>query len=133
VIGNRDDDRRRGSPAPRRSWLLLAILASIIGLSAPQGAASHAVAPSATTEKPLVDADNVVDKGAVRPQSERLKPVTRSGDAPPPPPQPALIVRTAEHARLDVHPDLLFVRQDNDRAPTYRLIAQPRAPPASRA
>jgi len=113
--------------------LLFAILASIIGLSAPQMAASHGAAPSATTESPLVDADNVVGKGAVRPQSERLKPVTRSSDAPPPPPQPALIVRAAEHAWLAVHPDLLLVRQDNDRAPPYRLIAQPRAPPASRA
>jgi hypothetical protein len=129
VIENRDDDRLRGT---RRGWLLFAILASIIGLSAPQVAASHAAAPSATTEKPLVDADNVVGKGAVRPQSERLKPPTKSSDAPPSSPQPVLIARSSENAWPVVDPDLLFVRQDDGRAPTDRLIAQPRAPPASR-
>jgi hypothetical protein len=125
-------DRSPSGAAPRRSWPFLALIAAFVGLSAPTLPAAHDTGRTAGTETPFVDHDGA-RKAAIKHQSAQPKQQDQSARATSEPPPATAIVPRSGALSFGFADRLPHIRPHDDPAPAYRVAAQPRAPPASRA
>jgi hypothetical protein len=118
----------------RRGWSFVVLLAALIGLAAPPLAVARGAGQAFGTDKPFVDTSPNASKALVRQLAARTKPAaamptgTTSGS-----PQAVGIVPNFGVPSFVIAVRPSPARRHDVPAPAYRIAAQPRAPPASRA